>query len=577
MNSQPGYQPPRSGPETPTPPSTASSFAKQELLTEKKENAYLQHFSKTKTRVFAILNLGVHIMTTLTLTAIGWEAMSSGTVFTTEVFIAGIWGCIVCGLIVVIIAYPDAALTDFVIAPILFSMIGFVLDAMAFGHMGTHMSFMPEHDIRGYSPDLVFSCAVIFWASSTLLQSMLYTFLFTYGRMVRPPRPPQKDPEKGIVPRDPTPPKGGDEGHQEAKKPDSARRRGRAFHVGNQEPSERSCTIGHHRSPCHRLWKTASETDAPLSPRQRPVSLSDSSLYWAPKLQPYVANRPQSLPAIYPVSIIHGIPNFDNGENRFNPNMGPMRPISIACQSTTTVSDNMSERSVLMATGDNDVHRVSSIHAYDPCLTANLNSNRASVVTFVPAPGQLNMHPTRSYEMVVKDYVSNPDDMALKIIPQEFRRRHDMPPNDAECHFYYLMQPHHPAPAERIPPQFGEQQGQQRVPERRVVREIPGQHMALDNFKFGGKDTSPAAPTAHHQFLRLQHQQEAVEHNMDKEILGGNVAAPYAHVAGPSNPNALLEQTPTFGEGDDGMIPTFVYEVKPTGVATREEMLNFMC
>ncbi|KAF8453774.1 hypothetical protein BGX38DRAFT_1141314 [Terfezia claveryi] len=503
--------------------------------------------------------------------------MSSGTVFTTEVFIAGIWGCIVCGLIGVIIAYPDAALTDFVIAPIVFSMIGFVLDAMAFGHMGTHMSFMPEHDIRGYSPDLVFSGAVIFWAFSTLLQSMLFTFLFTYGRMVRPPRLPKKDPEKGIAAKDPTPPKGADEGHQEAQKPDSARRRGRVFHVGNQEPSERSCTIGYHQSPSQHLWKTASETGAPLSPRQRPVSFSDSRLYLAPKLQPYVTNRPQSVPANYPVSIIHGTPIFDNSENRFNPNMGPMRPISIACQSTATVSDNISERSVLMATGDNDAHRVSSIHAYDPCLTANLNSNRASVVTFVPAPGQLNMHPTRSYEMVVKGYVSNPDDMALKIIPQEFRRRHDMPPNDSQCHFYYPMQPRHPVLAQHTPPQFGEQKGQQRVPERRAVREIPGQHMALGNFKFGGKDTSPAAPTAQDQFLRLQHQQEAVEHNMDMEIPGGNVATPYAPVAGPSNARALLEQTPMFGEGGDAMIPTFVYGGKPTGVATREEMLNFMC
>ena len=582
MDSQPGNQPPRSGPEAPTPPSTASSFAKQELLlaAEKKENAYLQHFPQVKTRLLAALSLGVHIMTSLILISIGWEVMYSGTVFTIEVFVAGIWGFAVCGFIGVIIAYPVSTLMNFVIIPAAVSMIGFVLNAMAFSHMGTHMSLMPEHDIGGHSPVLVLTIGVIFWASSALLQSMLYTFLFTYGRMVRPPRPPQKDPEKGGeggLPKDPTPPKGTDKDNQEPKKPDPNRRRGYLFR--SHQSSESSSTVGHHRSPSQRSWKTASEADSPLSLGKRPVSLSNSSIYRAPKPQLHVANRPQSVPAGYPVPIIHCTPNFDNSENNFNPNMGLMRPISVACQSTTTVSDNLSERSSFMGTGDSDVHRVSSIYSYDPHLTANLSSNRASVVTFVPAPGQLNMHPTRSYEMVVKDYASNPDDMALKVIPQEFRKRYAMPPNDAQRLSYYLLQPHHPVLAQNVPPQSGEQQVQQRVPERRAAREIPGQHMALNNFKFGRKD---AAPAAHHQFLELQHPHKAVEHNMDLRTPGGNVTTPaisYTPTTG-SKPRGPPEQTSMFDEDDDGMVPAFVYGGRPAGVAAREselEILNFMC
>ncbi|KAF8428664.1 hypothetical protein EV426DRAFT_711335 [Tirmania nivea] len=594
MSPQPGNQLPRSGPETPTPPSTASSFAKQELLpaAEKKENAYPQHFCRTKTRLLATLNLGVHIMVSLTLTLIGWEVMYSGTEFTIEVLLAGIWGFIVCGLIGVIIAHPDSALTDFLIGPIAFSMIGFVLNAMAFSHMGTHMSFMPEHDIRGYPPDLVFSGGIIFWASSTLLQSMLYTFLFTYGRMIRPLRAPQKDFEKGTNggrederPKGLTLLKGADKDNQDPKKLDPKKRRGLLFPVGSHQPSESSSTVGHHRSPSQCSWKTASEAGPPLSPRQRTVSLSNSRIYQARNPRPHAANHPQSVSAGHPVPIIHCTPSFYNSENSFNPNMGLMRPISVACQSTTTVSD-MSERSVSMAVGDNDarsLHRASSTYSYDHLSTADLNSNRASVVTFIPAPGQLNMHPTRSYEMVVKDYASNPDDIVLKVIPEEFRRRHDIPPNDAQCLSYYHMQPHHHVPAQHVPPQFGEPQGQQRVPERRVVREIPGQHMALNNFKFGGRNATPATPTARHQALGLQHPQRTIGNNMDMQIPGGHFTAhatPYAPVAGSSKPRTPPEQTPMFDEGDNGMIPAFVYGGKPAGAAMGEselEKLNFMC
>lgn len=599
MSSQPGNKPPHSGgPETPTPPSTASTFAKKESIpaARGKENAYPQHFPPTKTRLLATLNLGVHIMVSLTLTSIGLEVMYSGTEFTIEIFLAGVWGFIVCGFIGVIIAYPDSALTDFLIAPIVVFVLGFVFNAMAFGHIGMNMSLMPEHDIRGYPPDLVLTGGVIFWASSTLLQSILYTFLFTYGRMVRPPRLPKKDPERGTneregnLPQDSTTPNSASEGHQKPKKPDPKRRRG--FQL-NQRRLGSSSTLGHHRSSSQGSWMKANEADPPLSPKQR----ANSSIYQVLQPRTHAANRPQSIPAGYPVPIIHCTPNFDNSENSFNPNMGLMRPISVACKSTTTAPDSMSERSVLLVTGDNDarsMHRISSIYSYDPRLTASLNSNRASVATFVPAPGQLNMHPTRSYEMVAKGCASNPGDIALKAIPQEFRRRHDMPPNDTQRLSYYTMQPHNSVLVQHAPLQFGEQQGQQRPPERRVAREISGQHIALNNFKFGGRGAAPATPTAHNQLPGLQHSQRAIEHNMTMQIPGqhmvynafnfnGNVTAfanHYGPVAGPSNPGAPLKQTSIFNEDDGGMVPAFVYGGKPAEPATEEselEKLNFMC
>jgi len=514
--------------------------------------------------------------------------MYSGTAFTIEVLIAALWGFPVCGFIGLIIAYPVVALTNFVIAPIVFSMIGYVLAAMAIYHMGTHMSFMPEHDIRGFSPDLVFSTGVIFWGSSTLLQTFLYTFLFTYGRMARPPRPPQKDPESDIniageasLPNEPTPAEGTHNGNQATHpnrrrgwQPDQHRRSGWLLRALDHQSSGSSSESS---------WQEASQGDPLVSPRQRHMSLSDSSIYHGPEPRLHVPNRPQSIPAGYPVPIIHCVPSFENSESSFNPNMGLLRPISTGCQSTTTVSSNMSERTSLMATGENDMHswhRVSSLYSYDPRLTANLNTNRASVVTFVPAPGQLNMHPTRSYEMAVKEDSSNPNGMALKIIPEQFRRRHDIPSNDAQS-----LSNYHPLSPHLILSPFSavNQQGQQRVPERRVAREIAGQHMALNNFKFGGGFAAPVTPTAHCQHFEMQHLQETFERNIDMKLPHGKVATPavpYAPVAGPSKPRAPPQQTPRFHDDDDAMIPAFVYGGKPAETLTREsdlEMLNFMC
>jgi len=600
---QPGNQPPCPGPETPMPipPSTPSSFAKQEPLpaAEEKESTCPQHFPQTKTRLLATLSLGAQIMVSLALISIGVEVMNSGSAFAIGVCIAGIIGCIDCGLIGVIIVYPGSAITGLLEGLIVISMVGFVSNAIAFSYVGTHMSIVPEHDIHGFPPDLVFTGGVIFWASSTLLQSMLCTFFFIHHCMLRASK---KDPEKSIkegatgnLPKDPASPKGTGNNinnHQKLPKPDPRRRRGFLLPVGgaqNPRLSESPSTVGHHPSPSQHSWKAVSEGSSLLSPSERTVSFSNSSIYRPSKPRPHAADRPQSEPTGYPVPIIHCTPSFDNSENSFNPNIGSMRPISMACNSTTTVSDNMSERSVFMVTGDNDarsVHSVPLIYPYDPRQTTNLNSNRASVATFVPPSGQLSMHSTRSHEVVVKGYASNPDEIFLKIIPQELGRRRDMPPDDVQClSCYSMQQPNHPVLAQYAPPQFGKPQDSQRVSEHKITREITGQHMTLNNFKFGGKATASAAPN------QPQHPQRAAEYNIAMQTPGQHMAydhfrfgivpaATYAPMAGPSKPRVLQKQAPMFGEGDDGMVPASVYGGKPAGAATEVPELkepNFMC